>query len=111
LDYPNPTHAEWMGEGAIITNSSGISVNPHCRSGRAGGACEASVEMSRILSAFFALVGCHGSHVASGLVWLVDDGPSSRRGFAPAVQRRLLCFALFWHALDIVWAWLSRRST
>jgi hypothetical protein len=24
-------------------------------------------------------------------------------GFAARVQRRLLCFSLFWHALDIVW--------
>jgi cytochrome o ubiquinol oxidase subunit III len=28
------------------------------------------------------------------------------RGFHPTVQRRLACFALFWHALDIVWVWL-----
>jgi cytochrome o ubiquinol oxidase subunit 3 len=27
-------------------------------------------------------------------------------GFCPAVNRRLLCFALFWHALDIVWVGL-----
>jgi len=24
-------------------------------------------------------------------------------GFKPTLQRRLLCFALFWHALGIVW--------
>jgi cytochrome o ubiquinol oxidase subunit 3 len=24
-------------------------------------------------------------------------------GFVPVVQHRLLCFSLFWHALDIVW--------
>jgi len=28
------------------------------------------------------------------------------KGFAPSVQRRLLCFALFWHALDIIWVGL-----
>ena len=28
------------------------------------------------------------------------------RGFRASVKRRLLCFALFWHALDIVWVWL-----
>jgi cytochrome o ubiquinol oxidase subunit III len=26
--------------------------------------------------------------------------------FRPAVQRRLLCFSLFWHALDIIWVGL-----
>jgi heme/copper-type cytochrome/quinol oxidase subunit 3 len=25
---------------------------------------------------------------------------------APNVERRLLCFALFWHFLDIIWVWL-----
>jgi cytochrome o ubiquinol oxidase subunit III len=28
------------------------------------------------------------------------------RGFAANVGRRLLCFALFWHFLDIIWVWL-----
>ena len=28
------------------------------------------------------------------------------RGFRASVGRRLLCFALFWHALDIIWVWL-----
>jgi cytochrome o ubiquinol oxidase subunit 3 len=25
------------------------------------------------------------------------------KGFRPDIQRRILCFALFWHALDIIW--------
>ena len=25
------------------------------------------------------------------------------KGFRPDIQRRNLCFALFWHALDIIW--------
>jgi cytochrome o ubiquinol oxidase subunit III len=28
------------------------------------------------------------------------------KGFRATVERRLLCFALFWHALDIIWVWL-----
>jgi cytochrome o ubiquinol oxidase subunit III len=28
------------------------------------------------------------------------------RGFHPVVQRRLQCFSLFWHFLDIIWVWL-----
>ena len=28
------------------------------------------------------------------------------RGFRPTVERRLNCFSLFWHALDIIWVWL-----
>ena len=25
------------------------------------------------------------------------------KGFTPNIQRRVLCFSLFWHALDIIW--------
>jgi cytochrome o ubiquinol oxidase subunit 3 len=28
------------------------------------------------------------------------------QGFRVAVQRRLLCFSLFWHTLDIIWVGL-----
>jgi cytochrome o ubiquinol oxidase subunit III len=28
------------------------------------------------------------------------------QGFRPIVERRLLCFSLFWHALDIIWVGL-----
>ena len=64
----------------------------------------AGPQRSAFLSAFFALVGCHGLHVTAGLVWLaVMMGQVASKGFRPAVQRRLRCFSLFWHALDIVW--------
>jgi cytochrome o ubiquinol oxidase subunit 3 len=64
-------------------------------------------ERSAFLSAFFTLVGCHGLHVATGLIWLVVMmAQVSIKGFRANVERRLLCFALFWHALDIVWVWL-----
>ena len=64
----------------------------------------ASPQRSAFLSAFFTLVGCHGLHVAVGLVWLVLMMVQlSVRGFQQAVVRRLHCFSLFWHALDIIW--------
>ena len=64
-------------------------------------------QRSAFLSAFFTLVGCHGLHVTAGLVWLVVMMVQVViRGFHPTVQRRLACFSLFWHALDIVWVWL-----
>jgi cytochrome o ubiquinol oxidase subunit 3 len=67
----------------------------------------ATPQRSAFLSAFFTLVGCHGLHVTAGLVWLaVMMAQVAVKGFRPNVQRRLLCFALFWHTLDIVWVWL-----
>ena len=67
----------------------------------------AGPQRSAFLSAFFALVGCHGLHVTGGLVWLiVMMAQVAVRGFTATVQRRLLCFSLFWHALDIVWVGL-----
>jgi cytochrome o ubiquinol oxidase subunit 3 len=67
----------------------------------------ATPQRSAFLSAFFTLVGCHGLHVAAGLIWLaVMMTQVAIRGFRATVERRLLCFALFWHALDIVWVGL-----
>jgi cytochrome o ubiquinol oxidase subunit III len=67
----------------------------------------AGPQRSAFLSAFFTLVGCHGLHVTAGLVWLVVMmAQVAVRGFSASVERRLLCFSLFWHALDIVWVWL-----
>jgi cytochrome o ubiquinol oxidase subunit III len=67
----------------------------------------ATPQRSAFLSAFFTLVGCHGLHVTAGLIWLVlMVAQVAIKGFRPTVERRLLCFALFWHALDIIWVWL-----
>jgi cytochrome o ubiquinol oxidase subunit III len=59
---------------------------------------------SAFLSAFFTLVGTHGVHVASGLIALVYlTAQVIAMGLHATVLRRLLCWSLFWHALDIVW--------
>ena len=59
---------------------------------------------SAFLSSFFTLVGCHGLHVSAGILWLLTMmAQVFAKGFRPDIQRRILCFALFWHALDIIW--------
>jgi len=59
---------------------------------------------SAFLSAFFALVGLHGLHVTVGLLWLgTMMAQFWAKGFRADVLRRGMCFALFWHALDIIW--------
>jgi cytochrome o ubiquinol oxidase subunit 3 len=59
---------------------------------------------SAFLSAFFTLVGCHGLHVSCGLLWLLTMmAQVFAKGFRADILRRILCFSLFWHALDIIW--------
>ena len=46
----------------------------------------------------------HGAHVTIGLIWLIYMvAQVVAKGLRPHVLRRLLCFSLFWHALDIIW--------
>ena len=64
----------------------------------------AGPQRSAFLSAFFALVGCHGLHVTVGLLWLLTMMAQVwAKGFREDICRRILCFNLFWHALDIIW--------
>ncbi len=61
-------------------------------------------QRSAFLSSFFALVGCHGLHVTAGLLWLgTMMAQVFVKGFRGDILRRLLCFNLFWHTLDIIW--------
>ena len=64
----------------------------------------AGPQRSAFLSAFFSLVGCHGLHVTLGLLWLLTMmAQVFAKGYRADIQRRILCFALFWHTLDIIW--------
>ncbi len=59
---------------------------------------------SAFLSAFFTLVGCHGLHVTLGLLWLLTMvAQVFAKGYRDDILRRVLCFSLFWHTLDIIW--------
>jgi cytochrome o ubiquinol oxidase subunit III len=67
----------------------------------------AGPQRSAFLSAFFALIGCHGLHVCGGLLWLLTMmAQVVAKGYRDDIMRRLLCFALFWHTLDIIWVGL-----
>jgi cytochrome o ubiquinol oxidase subunit 3 len=64
----------------------------------------AGPQRSAFLSSFFTLVGCHGAHVTCGLLWLgTMMAQIWAKGFQQHIIRRLLCFSIFWHALDIIW--------
>jgi cytochrome o ubiquinol oxidase subunit 3 len=62
---------------------------------------------SGFLSAFFTLVGTHGLHIASGLLWVLVLGAQIlRRGLTAHTTRRLQLFSMFWHFLDVVWIFI-----
>lgn len=64
----------------------------------------ASFTRSAFLSAFFALVGTHGTHVAFGLIWIaVMIGQVATKGLTAPVASRLTRLSLFWHFLDLIW--------
>jgi cytochrome o ubiquinol oxidase subunit 3 len=61
-------------------------------------------QRSGFLSAFFTLVGTHGAHVTSGLIWMaVMIGQVRAKGLTVPVRSRLMRLSMFWHFLDIVW--------
>lgn len=61
-------------------------------------------DRSAFLSAFFTLVGTHGLHVASGLIWMaVMMVQVISKGLTIPVHSRLIRLSMFWHFLDIVW--------
>lgn len=61
-------------------------------------------DRSAFLSAFFTLVGTHGIHVTSGLIWLaVCLWQLNTKGLTEVMETRFGCLSLFWHFLDIVW--------
>jgi cytochrome o ubiquinol oxidase subunit III len=64
----------------------------------------AGPQRSAFLSSFFAVVGLHGLHVSAGLLWLgTMMAQVFVKGFRAVIMRRLTCFNLFWHVLDIIW--------
>ena len=61
-------------------------------------------DRSSFLSSFFTLVGTHGLHVTSGLLWMaVMMFQLVKKGLNSAVRSRLARLGMFWHFLDIVW--------
>jgi len=62
---------------------------------------------SGFLSGFFTLVGTHGLHIASGLLWMIVTATQIlRRGLGPDTLRRLTLLSLFWHFLDLIWIFI-----
>ncbi|MGZ6004523.1 MAG: cytochrome o ubiquinol oxidase subunit III [Candidatus Saccharimonadales bacterium] len=62
---------------------------------------------SGFLSAFFTLVGTHGAHILTGLIWMATMmAQVYKHDIVPAVMKRLTLLSLFWHFLDVVWIFI-----
>lgn len=66
-----------------------------------------SWQRSGFLSAFFTLVGTHGAHITTGLIWFATLLIQVlRRGLTPHLLRRITLATIFWHFLDLVWIFI-----
>jgi len=62
---------------------------------------------SGFLSAFFTLVGTHGLHITSGLIWMaVMLYKVAKGGLNHVNVKRLTMLSMFWHFLDIIWIFI-----
>jgi cytochrome o ubiquinol oxidase subunit 3 len=66
-----------------------------------------SWQRSGFLSSFFTLVGTHGAHITSGLIWIVLMMVQVvRKGLGGSTMKRLAMLSMFWHFLDVVWIFI-----
>lgn len=66
-----------------------------------------TLRSNAFLSSFFILVGTHGLHITSGLLWIGTTlGYIMKRGLNAHMVRKLAMLSLFWHFLDIVWIFI-----
>ncbi len=66
-----------------------------------------NITVNAFFSSFFTLVGTHGLHITSGLLWMgITLIFVKIRGLNPHIVRKLTSLSLFWHFLDIVWIFI-----
>lgn len=66
-----------------------------------------SWQRSAFLSSFFTLVGTHGAHITSGLLWMsICMIKVWSQGLTKNLVRKLTLLSLFWHFLDIIWIFI-----
>lgn len=66
-----------------------------------------TMQTSAFLSSFFVLVGTHGLHITSGLLWMgITMIFAMKRGLNRHMVRKMTMLSVFWHFLDIVWIFI-----
>lgn len=66
-----------------------------------------TMQSNAFMSSFFTLLGSHGLHILSGLVWIAAIYIFVvKRGLTRSNVRKIALLSLFWHFLDIVWIFI-----
>lgn len=66
-----------------------------------------TMSVNAFLSSFFVLVGTHGLHITSAIIWGVTMLVFiAKRGLDRNNLRKLAQLSLFWHFLDVVWIFI-----
>jgi len=62
---------------------------------------------SAFASSFYTLVGCHGAHVAFGVIWIsILIGQLSKKGLNLVTAPKIYVASLYWHFIDVVWVFI-----
>lgn len=99
---------KWLMVWLVITILLGLGfIGLEIREFAADVAVGATMQRSAFLSAFFTLVGTHGSHVSIGLVWMfLTFLQVARKGITSITARKVFVVNLYWHFLDVVWVFI-----
>jgi len=66
-----------------------------------------TISSNAFFSSFYTLVGAHGLHIFTGLLWMAMTLIYVvKRGLNPHIIRKLTLLSLYWHFLDLVWIFI-----
>jgi len=66
-----------------------------------------NIQQSPFSTTFYVLVGCHGTHVAIGIVWIsLLIGQLFKKGLTVVTAPKVYVASLYWHFIDVVWVFI-----
>jgi len=66
-----------------------------------------NIQESPFSTTFYVLVGCHGVHVAVGIIWIsLLIGQLFKKGLTVVTAPKIYVASLYWHFIDVVWVFI-----
>ncbi|GFR37997.1 cytochrome B oxidoreductase [Insulibacter thermoxylanivorax] len=66
-----------------------------------------NIKASPFSTSFYVLVGCHGVHVAIGILWIsLLIGQLFKKGLTVVTAPKIYLASLYWHFIDVVWVFI-----